>query len=44
MGREAVRLAIARHADLTAPPTSAVLPTRLIRRGSGETPPAPGGA
>jgi LacI family transcriptional regulator len=39
LGREAVRLAIARHDDLTAPPCRAVLPTRLIHRGSGEIPP-----
>ena len=40
MGRQAVRLALSRHADLGAAPTQIVLPTRLIRRGSGETPPA----
>jgi LacI family transcriptional regulator len=39
MGREAVRLALARHTNLTAPLTQAVIPTKLIRRGSGETPP-----
>lgn len=41
MGREAVRLAFARHADLSAAPTQVVLPTRLIQRGSGELPPPP---
>jgi LacI family transcriptional regulator len=39
MGREAVRLALARHSDLAAPPSQAVLPVRLIRRGSGEVRP-----
>jgi LacI family transcriptional regulator len=39
MGREAARMALARHDDLTAPPTQMVLPTRLVRRGSGEIPP-----
>jgi LacI family transcriptional regulator len=39
MGREAVRLAVARQAHLTAPPSTVVLPTRLVRRGSGELPP-----
>jgi DNA-binding LacI/PurR family transcriptional regulator len=41
LGREAVRLALSRHADLAAPPTQTVLPTRLIRRGSGELPARP---
>lgn len=41
MGRQAVRLALSRHTDLGAVPTQLVLPTRLIRRGSGETPPDP---
>jgi LacI family transcriptional regulator len=36
MGREAVRLALARQDDLSAPPSQVVLPTRLVRRGSGE--------
>jgi LacI family transcriptional regulator len=39
MGREGVRLALARHGDLAAPPSRAVQPTRLVRRGSGEIPP-----
>lgn len=39
MGRQAVQLALTRHADLGAAATQVVLPTRLIRRGSGETPP-----
>ncbi|HLL67393.1 MAG TPA: LacI family DNA-binding transcriptional regulator [Micromonosporaceae bacterium] len=42
MGREAVRLALLRHADLTAPPIRKVLPVRLVPRGSGELPPADG--
>ena len=37
MGRQAVQLALSRHADLGAGATQVVLPTRLIRRGSGET-------
>jgi LacI family transcriptional regulator len=40
MGREAVRLALSRHADLAAGPSQTVLPTRLIKRGSGEIRPA----
>jgi LacI family transcriptional regulator len=40
LGREAVRLALARHDDLDAAPTRVVLPTRLIHRGSGEIPPS----
>jgi LacI family transcriptional regulator len=39
MGREATRLALARQDDLTSAPTQIVLPTEIIRRGSGETPP-----
>jgi LacI family transcriptional regulator len=39
MGREAVRLALARHADLDGPPAQSVIPTRLTLRGSGEIPP-----
>lgn len=39
MGRQAVRLALSRHADLGAAPAQVVLPTRLVLRGSGETPP-----
>lgn len=42
MGREAARLALARQADLNAAPSQVVLPTRLVRRGSGELPPPPG--
>jgi LacI family transcriptional regulator len=40
MGRQAVWLALARQAQLTAPPSQVVLPTRLVARGSGELPPA----
>jgi LacI family transcriptional regulator len=39
MGREAVLLALARQGDFTAPPSQLMLPTRLVRRGSGELPP-----
>ncbi|WP_144122578.1 LacI family DNA-binding transcriptional regulator [Catellatospora sichuanensis] len=39
MGREAVRLALARHEDLSGPPMQSVIPARLTLRGSGETPP-----
>ena len=38
MGREAVRLALLRHGDLASPPTQRLLPTWLVRRGSGEIP------
>jgi LacI family transcriptional regulator len=41
MGREAVRLAVLRHGDFARPVGSLVVPTRLVRRGSGEIrPPA----
>lgn len=39
MGRQAARLALARQGDLVAAPSQLVLPTRLVRRGSGELPP-----
>jgi LacI family transcriptional regulator len=43
MGREAVRLAVLRQDDFALPVARCVLPTRLIRRGSGEIrPPAAG--
>ena len=41
MGREAVRMAMAREGDPGGPPIELMLPTKLIRRGSGElAPPA----
>ncbi len=39
MGREAALLALGRQDDLDAPVQQVVLPTRLVRRGSGERPP-----
>lgn len=39
MGRQAALLALARLDDLDAPVEQVVLPTRLVRRGSGERPP-----
>jgi LacI family transcriptional regulator len=39
MGSEAARLALSGQGDLNRPSRQIVLPTRLIRRGSGETPP-----
>jgi LacI family transcriptional regulator len=41
MGRLAVRLALSRHSDLASAPTQTVLPTLLVRRGSGELPAPP---
>lgn len=40
MGSEAVRLALSRHGDPDQPTIQIVLPTHLIRRGSGEIPPS----
>ena len=42
MGRRAALLALARQDDLDAPIEQVVLPTRLVRRGSGEHPPPAG--
>lgn len=42
MGREAARLALSRLTDVARPSTQVVLPTRLVRRGSGEIAPGPG--
>ena len=39
MGREAVRIAMAREGDAAGPLIEMMLPTTLIRRGSGEIPP-----
>jgi LacI family transcriptional regulator len=41
-GREAARLALARLDDPTGPPRRIEIPTRLVKRGSGEIPPARG--
>ena len=40
LGREAARMVLARLEDPTGPPRQVELPTHLIRRGSGELPPA----
>lgn len=39
LGRQAARLALARLDDPTGPPVHIEIPTRLVRRGSGEIPP-----
>ncbi len=41
MGRQAALLALSRHGDLSGAAHQIVVPTRLIRRGSGEIPPPP---
>lgn len=41
MGAEAARLALDGRRDVGAPPRQVVLPTHLVRRGSGERPPQP---
>jgi LacI family transcriptional regulator len=40
MGRRAARMSILRKADLFSSPTQLVLPTRLVKRGSGEISPS----
>jgi LacI family transcriptional regulator len=42
MGRQAAGLALSRQEDLATAVSQVVLPTRLVRRGSGELPPATG--